>query len=392
MKERSLLFTGFFIQLTTMSFGRFVYTLIMPSMMETLGFSPTRMGLLGTGIVAGYLLFSYGSGKCSNLIGPGRTVKLSVALVQVSLLCLGSFSRYTALLLASIGLGAGAAGSYIPLIHMLNCRFSSKGKAFGIVMGGAGAGIVLCGYLVPPLLSLSDMLGYRLSWYVLGAVNLIVMIASLVFLKTGEEGRGRSAEDKKEKILDSYRGNAPLILVTVIYFLLGFAYIIYVTYFGTYAIVEAGYSEKSTGFMWSLFGVNMIYSGLLWGAFADRSEKTTIVLIPGALLALSVGIVLVPVKPLFYVSTFLFGLSFMGYITLIASLMSGMVRTGNLGMFFGAATLIHGGGQVFAAFLGGYLYDLTGTFRIPFLLSLAVLLLCLLLLFRLRGILRSRGT
>jgi len=374
-----------------MSFGRFVYTLIMPSMMETLGFSPTRMGLLGTGIVAGYLLFSYGSGKCSNLIGPGRTVKLSVALVQISLLCLGSFSRYTALLLASIGLGAGAAGSYIPLIHMLNSRFASKGKAFGIVMGGAGAGIVLCGYLVPPLLSLSDTLGYRLSWYVAAAINLIVLIAALYFLKTGGEALGRPAEDRKENILDSYRGNAPLMLLTVIYFLLGFAYIIYVTYFGTYSMVETGYSERSTGVMWSLFGMNMIYAGLFWGMLADRSDKTTVVLIINAILMLSVGLVLVPLKPLFYVSTFLFGLAFMGYIILIASVMSGMVRTGDMGKIFGAATLVHGGGQVLGAFLGGYLYDVTGTFRLPFLLSLAVLLICLLLLFRLRRILRRRN-
>jgi len=44
-------------------FGRFAYTVILPSMKSDLGFSHTQMGLLQTGIVTGYLLFAYLEGS-----------------------------------------------------------------------------------------------------------------------------------------------------------------------------------------------------------------------------------------------------------------------------------------------------------------------------------------
>jgi len=61
----------------------------------------------------------------------------------ISLFCLGYFSRFPALFAASLGPGAGSAGSYIPLIHIMNRRFRGRGKAFGLVMGGAGGCIIL---------------------------------------------------------------------------------------------------------------------------------------------------------------------------------------------------------------------------------------------------------
>jgi len=388
MKNKpALIIIGFFIQLTTMSFGRFVYTLVMPSMMKTLGHSTTLMGLLGTGIVAGYLGFSYGSGRLSNTIGSSLTVKLSVLLVSLSLFSLGHFQQYAILLIATVVLGAGAAGSYIPLIHIINNNYEQMGTVFGIVMGGSGAGIILSGYIIPPLLHASPHLGYRLSWYVLSAINSAVLIASFFLLKKEDRGSISDPERKERRmknIIPLFAHNRALLLTVLVYFLVGFAYIMYVTYFGTYTVDEIGYSERSTGIMWSLFGLNLVYSGLLWGTLADRKGSTRIAFIVTALLALSVSLIIpIPSRPLFYASTFLFGLSFMGFITVIAAILSSEIPRHEMGTVFGAATLIHSSGQVLGAFIAGVLRDWTGTFRVPFTLSLVLLIICLQLLRRL---------
>ena len=54
-----ILVLGFLIQLTSLGFGRFAYTALLPSMKTDLGLSNTLMGFFQVGILTGYLLFAY---------------------------------------------------------------------------------------------------------------------------------------------------------------------------------------------------------------------------------------------------------------------------------------------------------------------------------------------
>ncbi len=369
-----------------MAFGRFAYTLILPEMMETLKLTNTHMGTLGMGIVAGYLLNSHLSGKLSRAIGEEQTVKASMLLVSLSLLGLGLFSSFQVLLFLAVLLGAGSAGSYVPLVSIINSRFEKKGSAFGIVMGGAGAGITLCGYLIPPLLAFSETLGYRLSWYALAALNLTVLLPAFFFLKNvGRKEDNPGSAVTKKALIQILKTKRSLLITVIIYFLVGFSYIIYATYFGAYSVNEMEFSVHATGAMWSLFGINAIYSGILWGLLLDRFHKTNVSFTATALLALSI-LLIIPLrsKLLFYTSTFLFGFSFMGFIVAVASIVSDEVEAGDMAKVFGSTTLIHGAGQVIGSFIAGYLKDVTHTFKVPFSLSFFVTLGCALLFLSLR--------
>jgi predicted MFS family arabinose efflux permease len=248
-------------------------------------------------------------------------------------------------------------------------------------MGGAGAGIMLCGYLIPPLLTVSEKLEYRTSWYTLALINLIVLVPALVFLKNSNAAKNNTVQGiRKKTIIHALKTNRPLLITVIIYFFVGFSYIIYATYFGAYSVNEMGFSTRATGTMWSLFGINSIYSGLLWGFLLDRFQKTGISSIATSLLALSI-LIIIPVSSelLFYTSTFLFGFSFLGFIVAVTSLISDEVEADEMPAIFGSATLIHGAGQVIGAFLTGYLKDVTGTFKIPFSISFIITLSCALL-------------
>jgi MFS family permease len=364
-----------------MSFGRFSYTLILPDMMKTLGLTATKMGVLGMAIVSGYLANSLLSGTLASVIGPEKTININIFLLSVSLIALGFFSRFFILIAAAFFTGAAAAGCYIPLVSLLNYHFDQKGKAFGLVLGGTGVGIMLCGWVIPPLLDMSEALGYRLSWYVLALINGGVMIPSLLVLRSEKPGGGSEEPPRlKRGIVPLLRTNPPLIITVVIYFLLGFSYIIYATYFGAYCMDELGFSSASTGHMWSLFGVNLIYSGILAGTLLDRFNKLNVSTVFNTLLALSIALI-IPFKRafLFYISAFLFGFSFMGFLVAIASLISDEVHRQEMGRVFGAATLVHGAGQVMSTLLARYLKDVTRTYRAPFVISLVVLIICVVL-------------
>ena len=108
-------------------------------------------------------------------------------------------------------------------------------------------------------------------------------------------------------------------------------------------------------------------------------------LIINILLAVSI-LIIIPsrIEALFYVSPFIFGLTFMGFITTIFSLISDEVQKEEMAKIFGAATLIHGTGQIISNPLAGFLKDITGTFKIPLILSVVSLIISILLLISLR--------
>ena len=384
--ELRLIVICFLIQVTTMSFGRFAYTLILPYMMRSLGLTNTKMGILGMGIVIGYLINSFISGKLSSIITEELTIKISIFIISLSLFALGFFSHFSILFISSIILGAGASGSYIPLISILNRHFSEKGKVFGIVMGGAGVGTMLCGYIIPPLLSISETDGYRISWYTLASINFIILIIALLFLRQEKKWDGDKSDMAREKnIIDIFKGNTPLIITVLIYFLVGFSYIIYATYFGAYSINELGFGVRSTGIMWSLVGINFIYAGIIWGILSDKFNRINMALIETFLITLSIFLIIPSrVAILFYASTFLFGFAFMGFITTIASIISDEIQKNEMAKIFGASTLIHGFGQVIGTYLAGLLKDKTDTFKVPFSISFFALLVCILLFFLLK--------
>ncbi len=392
-ENSSLIVIGFFIQFTTMAFGRFAYTLIYPEMMEYLSLTHTAMSMLGTGIVAGYLVNSHVSGWLSNHIGAHRSVCISIFLTSLSLFILGYARQFTVLLAASFVLGASAAGAYVPLIHILNRETGGRAAVFGFVMGGAGAGILANGYLIPFLLMYRPIQGYRTSWYTLALINGAVFMLSLFFfrkqLRTDEWTAQTVREGRLIPLLIEHRR---LRLLLVAYFFVGFSYIVYVTFFGAYTVDELGFTIRSTGTMWSLFGINMIYAGIIWGMLSDRYNKIDMGVLSLIGLFLSILVITISRKKfLFYISTFLFGFSFMGVLTIIISIMSDLVPKESMSVVFGFSTLVHGGGQALSTPLAGSLRDITGTFRVPFTISCGAACICILVFFMLKTMQKHAG-
>lgn len=94
---------------------------------------------------------------------------------------------------------------------------------------------------------------------------------------------------------------------------------------------------------------------------------------------LSVLIALLFQRPFFLgLSVFLFGATFFGTVTVIAACVSdeGMERRATL---YGWVTLIHGIGQFLGTLLRGFLRDVSGSFYLTLLVSLAGFLLCAML-------------
>lgn len=376
---------GVLVKMAGLGFGRFAYSMLLPSMRESLGFNYIQMGLLSGGILLGYLLFSFIGGTLATRFGSKRVVIVSLLCSTISMLLLSRFSEFILLFSFTFVMGAGAGGAHISMTTLPMAWFGrqSMGKALGVVTGGTGLGIIITGLLLPYLLFNLGREAWRQCWLLLALITFLVAVIGWILLREKPNQitiLPSSPDGDKESIpFIGKRNGLTLKAIFIIYFIFGFAYNIYATYFVAYMVEEIRLSEKTAGDIWAIFGWMCMGSGLIWGFLSDRLGRREALLWNNGIIAFSVLLPLLLHQPFFLgFSALLFGATFLGTVTVIAAAIGDQVVEKKASVY-GLVTLIHGIGQFLGTTFGGYLKDLTGSFQLTLISSLIGFLLCVLL-------------
>jgi MFS family permease len=376
---------GVLVKMTGLGFGRFAYPMLLPNMRESLGFTYGEMGLLSGAIMLGYLLFSLIGGMLATRFGPRRIVIASLLCGALSMYFISRLSGFLSLLFFSFAMGAGAAGSHISITTLPMIWFEEKrlGRAVGVVTGGTGLGIIVTGLLLPYLLFQLGKEAWRQCWSLLALITFLVAVIGWILLREkpsqvtllppGPDGEKRPYFSKREG------DQLTLKAIFIIYFIFGFSYNIYATYFVAYMIEEIQLTAKTAGDIWAIFGWMCTGSGLIWGYLSDRLGRRKALLWNNGIISLSVLLSLPLDEPFIMgFSAFLFGGTFLGTVTVVAASVGDQIGARRASVY-GLVTLIHGIGQFLGTISGGYLKDLTGSFQLTFIVSLTGFLLCLVL-------------
>ena len=373
---------GVLVKMAGLGFGRFAYPMLIPSMRESLGFNYIEMGLLSGAIMLGYLLFSLIGGVLTTRFGPKGIVITSLLCGAISMFFIGRLSGFFPLLFFTFAMGAASAGTHISMTTLPMAWFEERrlGRALGVVTGGTGVSIIVTGLLFPYLLSSMGQEAWRQCWFVLALITFAVAVTGSILLREkpsettaffsslAEVGGGKPSRERKDGLT--------LKAIFIIYFIFGFAYNIYATYFVAYMVEEIGLSEKTAGDIWALFGWMCMGSGLIWGFLSDRLGRRGVLLWNNGIISLSVLLPLLFHQHFFLgFSAFLFGSTFLGTVTVIAASIGDRVGEKRASVY-GLVTLIHGIGQFLGTTLGGYFKDLTGSFQLTLISSLTGFLLC----------------
>jgi len=375
---------GILVKATGLGFGRFAYSILLPPMRDSLGFNYLQMGLLSGGILLGYLLFSFIGGILATRLGSKRGVIASLLCSSLSMFSISRLSLFFPLLISTFVMGAAAAGVHISMTALTMVWFErrSLGKAIGIVIGGSGLGILITGILVPHFLIRGATEGWRVCWLLLAMITFSVTVISFFLLKESPRGRDDSMSQSTEEIAlpPSKSDDLSLRAIFVVYFIFGFAYIIYATYFVAFMVEDVDLSEKTAGHLWAIFGWMSMGSGLIWGTLSDRIGRRKALLWNNGIISSALFLPLFFHQPFFLgLSTFLFGFTFLGAIAIFAA-MIGDQGSQKRASVYGLMTLIHGIGQFLGTISGGTLKDLTGSFQITLYSSLVGFILCLILI------------
>ena len=155
-----------------------------------------------------------------------------------------------------------------------------------------------------------------------------------------------------------------------VYFLFGFAYMIYFTFFQKRLTADLGLSSNTAGNLFLIVGVASIACGFLWGTISDRIGRGRAIAINCLIQAVAaILFALWPTTAGLVISAFLFGLT--------AIAVPGIVGAGCGDQFgpmlasasLGFVTIFLGIGQVLGPYVAGAMADAFGSLEYSYVLA-----------------------
>ncbi len=345
----------------SLGFSRFDYALILPSMMEHLGWSYSEAGGLNTANAIGYLAGALGTGR---VIGrfPVRALFLGgLVLTSLSVLASGLVASYPLLLLLRLAAGIFAALSFICGGVLVSGLFPQdprrSGAAISLYTGGGGFGILLSGLFLPVLFARYGPGFWPRAWMMLGAAGLLFAgLSSLASLasyppETVPVHGGNAATWAPRSFLPALAG----------YFLFGAGYIVYMTFFVKW-VENAGYGPATIAFVWGTLGLSVILSPLFWRRMLSRHPG-------GRSMGLSIGMAslgaVIPLLshsfPVMLVSALVFGFAFLNVPAAVTAMIRSSLPRTSWGSSITFFTVLFALGQIAGPVLGGTISDRSGS-------------------------------
>jgi sugar phosphate permease len=404
-----VIFMGLLTAIAAHGFGRMSYTLILPAMKDGLRFNYTQLGLLGTGNFIGYLTMAIIGGFLAARFGTRIVITLALILMGITMILTGFADSLGYLFAMRLFTGLGNGAAYVPAMALGSAWFAAnkRGFATGIVSGGIGAGTLISGLVVPPILSAFGPDGWRFAWYILGGGVLVISGVVCAFVRSRPEQKGlQLAGAAASPAPATAPPDAPKVsslqwthvikmgniwYLGVVYFFYGLSYIIYMVFFAAYLVKEMGFTQAAAGGLWAMVGGLSVFCGVIWGSISDKLGRNKGAALAYLVLGLSYVIyALVKVKFGIYLSAVLFGLTAWSIPTIMAAAAGDFVGPRLAPAGLGFVTLFFGIGQAFGPALGGYLADVSHSFALPFLVAGGISFMGMILSFYLRNPLTAR--
>ncbi len=354
----SVALSGAFAIASGIGIGRFIYTPILPPMMEALALSKANAGLIASANFAGYL--------CGAIIAAARLpgsrrgwllgAMLASALTTAGMGLVVSMPGFLALRFAG-GLASALVMILASALVLEALARAGRGGLAALFFSGGGIGITASAGVVAVLLYAGY--GWAALWFAGGALSLVAMFAVMLLIPVPLPAPARGPVSA---MAGAGRVGGRMARLAGAYFLFGFGYVITGTFIvaivrGTPAI------QPLEPVIWIIVGIAATPSVALWSWLARRFDTSTGFAL--AAITEAVGVMASVAWPSMIgiiVAAILLGGTFMGLVAL------GLIRARELAVgdprraiawvtgAFGIGQII---GPVFAGVLADWLGDLS---------------------------------
>jgi predicted MFS family arabinose efflux permease len=314
------------------------------------------------------------AGAIADRYGSGRVVAICGLMYVLGLVLMANATTAADLTLSNgLLIGFALSGTGFPVLLSVVGRSvdeSRRSLFLGFASAGGSSGQVL---MVPLGQILLDGFGWSeaLLWIALLASLMVPLAAALT-------GKPSAASDRllkqslSEAIAEASRHGGYWYL-TAGFFVCGF----HVTFIATHLpafIIDRGASPALGAVALALIGFGNIIGSLTCGVLGGRYPKKRV--LAGLYLARSVVITLFILAPISDVSIMLFaagiGLLWLGTVPLTSGLVAQMFGVRYMATLFGFVFFSHQLGSFLGAWLGGYVYDTTGSYDLVWWVAVAL--------------------
>ena len=338
---------------------------------------------LGVGSIS--LAFAFGqlwwgltqpfAGAVADRVGTGRVLVAGVVLVALGTF-ITPFMTSTAGLIFSIGvLAAGGAGMAGPSVLMAATTRLVPAAQRGIATGMVNAGGSFGQFLMAPLaIGLSAAMGWAGAMQVLGLLVLLALPAALVLKGNALQGTpvGQKRLTAREAISEALR--LPSFLMLCAGFLVcGF----HVAFLATHlpgVIAECGLPPQVGAWALAMIGLFNIFGSFGMGWAVGRWRMKSLLVLVYSTRAVAITLFLLAPKNEMTVLIFaaVMGVSFLSTVPPTAGLVAKFFGTANMAMLFGIVMLAHQVGGFFGAWLGGRVFEATGSYNLVWYIDIAL--------------------
>ncbi|MGI9476381.1 MAG: MFS transporter [Hyphomicrobiaceae bacterium] len=313
------------------------------------------------------------AGMLADRYGAVRVISIGALIYAAGLwltsVAASAFDLYISLgLLVGLGLSCatnvivlGAIGKLVP-----NER---RGIVFGTVIASGSLGMF---FFVPGAQHLLDLAGWRSTLVAMALLMVLVPLFALGLRAEPASAGGGARQSVKDAALEAMRHRS-YVLLTTGFFVCGF----HVTFIGTHFpayLSDNQVSPAAASYAFGVIGLFNIFGAYLFGALSDRYSKKSVLTLIYLLRAALMTVMLL--TPLTDISAIVFGacmgLIWLSTVPLTSGIVAQVFGPAHFSFLFGIVFMSHQLGGFTGAWLGGRIYDATGSYDLMWIISIAL--------------------
>jgi len=305
------------------------------------------------------------AGAIADRYGAGRVVVVCVGLYVAGLyLMSGAATPFDITLSNGLLMGLGMSGLGFPVILAVVGRAvipKRRSLYLGLVSAGGSAGQVL---MVPLGQGLISAFGWEDALLCLAALLAIVVLLAALTLASARVQRAPTGSQSLTDALREARGHSGYWYLTAGFFVCGFHVTFMLTHLPSY-LVDQGANAAYGAIALSLIGLGNIVGTAACGVLGGHYRKKFVLSVLYILRAVVMTAFLVlPMTPTTIVIFSLsLGLLWLGTVPLTSGLVADIFGVKYMATLFGFVFFSHQMGAFAGAWLGGYVFDMTGSYQ-----------------------------
>jgi predicted MFS family arabinose efflux permease len=314
--------------------------------------------------VAGMLADRYGAVK----LIVGGTLLYAVGLWLLSVSANALDLQISLGLLIGLGLSGasqvivlGAVGKIVPN--------EKRSMVFGTVIAAGSLGMF---FMVPGMQGMLDVFGWRETLAMMAVIMVMIPLLS-IGLRSGPMVVDAGPKQSLRQAIAEARGHSGYLLLTVGFFVCGFHVTFIATHFPAY-LADNGVSLTAAAYALGVIGLFNVIGAYLFGALGDRFRKKNVLTLIYCLRA--VVMVLILFIPINDVTGIIFGAAlgiiWLATVPLTSGIVAQVFGPRHFSMLYGVVFMSHQIGGFTGAWLGGNIYDLTGSYDLMWAISVVL--------------------